>query len=590
MRVLFSNILVLSLCGVCAGEEAAKSAAPDHPFKVPPRAEELLESYCYDCHDSDLSKGDIRFDNLGELPQGKRLDLLNNALEQVFSGEMPPKKGDQPTTEERDELAEWMWADLKSFNASRLEDKLRYYKYANYINHDKLFGGEIKAAPYTPSRRWRINELIYHERINDVFELEGRERQASFQGVVKPFNLPKESGVQYYDTEVVEGGQFLTLMANAKWVVDKQLRKALEESGQFKHPADYQSVLDGTADGKERGKILQRYPDERWNLKKTAEPFKQVIIAESVPSDDVLKNAITHQFRVVMQRDPNPEETEEYLAFMRETIKVSDKVSALKKMMVSVLMEPEFLYRNEFGGGEPDEHGRLKLTPREASYAIAYALTDKIPDQVLVEAAASGRLETKEDYEREVRRILADDSIDKPRILRFFQDYFGYLKIYDVFKDEERFVGAYNPHRVISTSYIYRIPGKISKEADLLVEWVLEKDQDVLKTLLTTDKYFVHHTGDNEEMRKKTEDAQKFYSNLRKIYVATRNADKKDYVKIVTELGLGDGYVSPAKGDKKAGFNRKFGIDMMMAEIFFGKDGSRGKTRTGSMFLCSGKP
>ena len=581
MRFLNPIILISFLCGVSTRAETVLSENGGYRFKVPARTSELLENYCWDCHDGGMKKGKIQLDNLEDLSQGERLDLLNVALEHVFSGEMPPKKEDQPTSGERDELVEWIWGELKIFNASKLEDKLRYYKYANYISHDKLFGGEIKAAPYTPSRRWRINELIYHERINDVFELEGRDRQASFHGVVKPFNLPKESGVQYYDTEIVEGGQFLTLIANAKWVVDKQLRKALEDSGQFKHPADYQSVLDGTADGKERGKIMQRYPDERWNLKKTAEPFKQVIIAEGTPSDEMLGNAITHQFRVVMQRDPSPEEMGEYLAFMKNTIKVSDKVSALKKMMVSVIMEPEFLYRNEFGGGEPDEHGRLKLTPREASYAIAYALSDKIPDQALVEAAESGRLVTKEDYEREVRRILADDSIDKPRILRFFQDYFGYLNIYDVFKDEERFVGAYNPHRVVSTSYIYRIPGKISKEADLLVEWVLEKDQDVLKTLLTTDKFFVHHTGDNEEMRKKTEAAQKFYSNLRKIYVATRGQDKKDYVKIVEELGLGDGYLGAAKGGKKAGFNRKFSIDMMMAETFFGKDGSKRKDEDG---------
>ena len=142
-------------------------------------------------------------------------------------------------------------------------------------------------------------------------------------------------------------------MANAKWVVGKQLRKALEESGQFKHPADYQSVLDGTADGKEKGKILQRYPDERWNLKKTAEPFEQVIIAESTPSDDILKNAITHQFKVVMQRDPSPQEMEEYLLFMKDTIKVSDTVSALKKMMVSVLMEPEFLTAMNLAAASP---------------------------------------------------------------------------------------------------------------------------------------------------------------------------------------------------------------------------------------------
>ena len=46
-------------------------------------------------------------------------------------------------------------------------------------------------------------------------------------------------------------------------------------------------------------------------------------------------------------------------------------------MLVSVLLESEFLYRTEFGAGDSkDEHG-MKLSGREASYAIAYAYPDR---------------------------------------------------------------------------------------------------------------------------------------------------------------------------------------------------------------------
>ena len=74
--------------------------------------------------------------------------------------------------------------------------------------------------------------------------------------------------------------------------------------------------------------------------------------------------------------------------------------------MVAVMMETEFIYRTELGDGKLDEYDRSKLTPREASYAIAYALTDRIPDATLVAAAESGALYRRNDYEREVRRIL----------------------------------------------------------------------------------------------------------------------------------------------------------------------------------------
>jgi len=573
MRFTTTTILILGLCNAGMADDAARTAtAADDGFKVPPSAGKLLDSYCYECHDAGAKKGGIRFDNLETLSREARLDLLNNALEQVYSGEMPPKKGDQPSDEERDELAQWIWGELKTFNASKLEDKLRYYKYANYLDHDKLFSGEIETKPFTKARRWRVNELIYHERINDVFELQGRERRESFFGVVKPFNLPAQSGVRYYDTEIVEGGQFLTLIANAKWVVDKQLRAALVESGEHRFSEDHKAAKAGGGRG-----FNSRFPDEVWNPKATAEPFRRLIMADGVPTDEMLVDAITHQFKVVLQREPTPAEMLKYLGFARETLKASDKTSALKKLMTSILMEPEFLYRNEFGGGESDGSGRLMLTPREGSYAIAYALTDRMPDAALVAAANSGGLHRREDYEREVRRILGDESIDKPRILRFFQDYFGYQGIHDVFKDEERFAGAYNPHRVVSTRYIYRVPGKVSKEADTLVRWILEKDQDVLKELLTTDRFFVHHNGDNAEMARKAEEATKDFGTFREMFQRTRGMKPKEAAAVVAlmdrekpELNLAKKFLGP--DGKVRGILTS---TLTLAGMYFGEDGRK---------------
>lgn len=550
----------------------ASDGDADIDFRVPAEAASLMRSYCFDCHEEGSSEGGVRFDNLAALENPARLELLNRALEHTFSREMPPSEGDQPTIAERDALVTWLWNELRKFNDVRLEDKLRYYKYANYLDHDKLFSGEVELKPFTRSRRWRVNELIYHERINDVFELKGNERQEAFFGVVKPFNLPTESGVAYYDTEIVEGGQFLTLLANAKWIVERQLRDAMLKSGKFQHTPEYFAA-------KESGmrQFQARFPGEVWNPKRTAAPFEAVVMHEGTPSEELLKNAITHQFKVALQRSPDTQQMTKYLNFMLATMAESDATSALSKMMVSVLMEPEFLYRNEFGGGTPDEFGRKKLTPREASYALAYALTDRIPDENLVEAAETGRLETRSDYEREVRRMLADDSLDKPRILRFFQDYFGYRGIFDVFKDEERFVGAYNPHRVVSTRYIYRVPGKTSGEADSLVKWVLANDKDVLKTLLTTDRYFVHHNGNNAEMAQKAKKATEDFARDRLVYKVLKDLPKREWKEAMLKLdkehperNLAKEFLKP-DGELK----RILGLTMEQASLHFGKDGTR---------------
>ena len=122
-------------------------------FEVPEPALILLENYCYECHESGLEKGGVKFDGLGELSQGERLDLFNLAAEHVYSGEMPPRKADQPSEEERQQLFVWMKGELESHGAYKLEDKMRHYKYANYLDHDKLFSGEIKDKPYTRARR-----------------------------------------------------------------------------------------------------------------------------------------------------------------------------------------------------------------------------------------------------------------------------------------------------------------------------------------------------------------------------------------------------------------------------------------------------
>ena len=70
-----------------------RSAAEQAPqFAVPPQTDELLDIYCFSCHDEDTQKGDLRLDQLDELSLDARLNLLNKMQEQLFFGEMPPRK------------------------------------------------------------------------------------------------------------------------------------------------------------------------------------------------------------------------------------------------------------------------------------------------------------------------------------------------------------------------------------------------------------------------------------------------------------------------------------------------------------------
>lgn len=68
------------------------------------KAVELLESYCFDCHDTASQKGNL---NMEELLQK---DSFDGALmfENLLIGKMPPAEKDQPNAKEKRELLEWL--------------------------------------------------------------------------------------------------------------------------------------------------------------------------------------------------------------------------------------------------------------------------------------------------------------------------------------------------------------------------------------------------------------------------------------------------------------------------------------------------
>lgn len=207
---------------------------------VPPHVVEILDTYCYDCHDDDEQKGDLRLDKISSLTLDARLNLLNKLQEQVFFKEMPPKKKKrQPNEEERAALLKWASAELKKHKASKLEEKLERPEFGNYVDHEKLFSGEYAKLPgFTHDRRWLISEFIFNDKINKLLSHDGVRtidgvRQSVIgdngvnlgtrfgggslrQSITNPFLLPAKIGVRYYDNSMLTGGHLLTMISNAR--------------------------------------------------------------------------------------------------------------------------------------------------------------------------------------------------------------------------------------------------------------------------------------------------------------------------------------------------------------------------------------
>jgi cytochrome c553 len=241
--------------------------------------------------------------------------------------------------------------------------------------------------------------------------------------------------------------------------------------------------------------------------------FQQELKKAGPPTDLQLQQLTEQSFQKILERIPTDEEVDAFQELGRSYFGQMELRLAIEKILQTTILRSEFVYRHEFGQGQADKFGRKMMSPRDASYAIALALTDSSPDAELVKAAQSGQLATREDYRREVQRLLAkrdqyyviDEAVQRIQLtasitnlpirkLRFFREFFGYPQMLPIFKDNKRFGGNYDNSK-----------GRLVGEADRLVEHILKQDKRVIDELLTTDKFYVFHSGDNEAMTASSE-------------------------------------------------------------------------------------
>ena len=90
--------------------------------------------------------------------------------------------------------------------------------------------------------------------------------------------------------------------------------------------------------------------------------------------------------------------------------------NGLKDVVASILISPNFLYRSEVGVDTQDGYARLNAY--ETASALSYLLWGSIPDQTLLDAAASGQLNTSTGIRFQAERMI-DDEKAKKQIVKF---------------------------------------------------------------------------------------------------------------------------------------------------------------------------
>jgi mono/diheme cytochrome c family protein len=462
--VQLACLFAVLLCGAAVAETPTAGQGDSFEQAVVP----FLKQHCTRCHGPEEQEADFAVHGLTAELIGDNLSKYEKVLEMVSIGDMPPEDEPQPTRAERDRFVGWVSGQLKALGRGPSEDDLAFPHFANRVNNEDLFSGKYKGPAYTDSRVWRINAHIYKQLVAEM------ELKRDF---VPPLQKLDGEGFDDYALLYADEATIRTMIQNGKKIAMNLVH------GRLYTPA-------GAGERNPNNKA-HRKPSRHKVLAKFAD------LQES-PTRAQMDDAVRFTFGLLLRRTPTDAELDRCVTKNLEpNVKSGGADAGLRGFLVSMLLSPEFLFRMELGLGPQQPDGRRMLSPHELAYALSYTLHDH-PVKSLLTAADQGNLATRDDVEREARALLDSDELlrgrarrgelfwtvangppggpAKPRMLRFFREYFDYAKAGDVFKDDTRSGGVHDARKIV-------------QDADWLVLSVLAEDRDVLAQLLTTENF-----------------------------------------------------------------------------------------------------
>ncbi len=520
LLVVFVNSFIIS---VGVGESYFPAQAPSGEFEG--FAQGFLQEHCLDCHDNETAKGNLSLEDLGSVDE-TNAGIWKSIWAQLALQEMPPPKKSRLQIVERLRFSDWVVNQLQhtmknkgGFEAHRDPSK------ANFINHDLLFGDlpdDIHLTPSSsPARIWRLTPQEYITRLNELINTEPqfdpKKPGLRARGDVVPTNHGGELKLYFGTDRIIkwQGGTvaYATSVKSIPAVLSSNRKRGFKnypnfysinsaESNQILAKAE--SILRYMAFGPLSIANPEQITDDPKTYKTvgdlrglpTALVYSTKIVRPLTPvydlmkkpdcPDDRLKSAVDYLFEALTFRPPTESESRDYISLVEDTIKELGKEQGVIMGLSAIFLDRDALFRPELAdGGRPDNYGRVMLQDWELGLAVNHALRYIKPDTTLRRAILDGRMKSREDVKREVLRILDDDTIRKPRILRFFRDYFDYDLAGYICKDDGALASAGISARGNSH---YRAMFDAVASTDRLIELILKEDKNVLRELLTTQK------------------------------------------------------------------------------------------------------
>ncbi|TWT72859.1 DUF1588 domain-containing protein [Allorhodopirellula solitaria] len=490
-------------------------------------AKPFLETHCVDCHGASYPEGELSLEDLGPVDE-INASTWKSVWAQVSLQEMPPADADQPKVIERLRFSDWIVGELTRVMRGRggFQAHLDPNK-GNFVDHELLFGplpDGVRLQPTSSAARiWRVTPQEHITRLNELINTEaefdpakpglrthgdvvptnhggelklyfGTDRIIKWQGgtvayatsvksVPAVLSSARDHGLENYPIfSTVNGAEATQIMGIAGDIIRYMADGPLSIARPYQITDDPQSIAD-----KMKGD-LRGLPTSLVYSTEVVRPLTPVneFMNDDSATDDGLRAAVDYLFEALTFRPPNRSESDAYMAIVRHSIEKIGKQDGAVLGLTSIFLDRDALFRPELAeDGKPDEFGRVMLQDWELGLAVNHALRYLRPDEKLRDAITDGRMRTREDVKREVERMLGDDSIRKPRILRFFREYFDYDLGGYICKDSRALAdtGASNRGQAH-----YQSMFDATASTDRLIELILREDKDVLNELLTTNK------------------------------------------------------------------------------------------------------
>jgi hypothetical protein len=141
--------------------------------------------------------------------------------------------------------------------------------------------------------------------------------------------------------------------------------------------------------------------------------------------------------RRAFRRPPTDGEIDDFVGRFEQARSEWGFETGIEQTLRAILQSPQFLYRLKPIDGA-DDGETVRLEGYELASRLSYLLWASTPDEELLAAAAAGELTTREQVERQVRRML-DDPRAHNAVYQFHRQWLHLHKLDSMAKDAERF-------------------------------------------------------------------------------------------------------------------------------------------------------